>query len=143
MSPDYGTHKGGSDLAPYPWKESSQRHPGGNFYYVEEDLLAEACKQNNWREIVTRPNHIVGASKGNFMSLATTLGLYAIASKELGQKLVYPGSSVSWNLPYDMSIASHNAKFQVFATEKGLQGAYNIHAGEPITFRDLWTRTAE
>ena len=140
---DYGTHKGGKYLAPYPWKEDSPRHSGDNFYYVQEDLLADAAKQNGWRVIVTRPNFIIGASKGNFMSLATSLALYATARKELEQKLVFPGSDVSWNLPYDHSIASHNAAFQVYAAVNGLEGAYNIHAGKPITFKELWPKVAE
>ncbi|KAK1924580.1 NAD(P)-binding protein [Papiliotrema laurentii] len=120
----YGTHKGGKYLAPYPWKEDSPRHSGDNFYYVQEDLLADAAKQNGW-------------------NLATSLALYATARKELEQKLVFPGSDVSWNLPYDHSIASHNAAFQVYAAVNGLEGAYNIHAGKPITFKELWPKVAE
>jgi hypothetical protein len=44
-------------LAPYPWKEDSPRHSGDNFYYVQEDLLADAAKQNGWRVNEVRSGH--------------------------------------------------------------------------------------
>ncbi len=40
------------------------------------------------------------------MSLGVSLALYATARKALGQPLTFPGSSVSFNLPYDHSTES-------------------------------------
>jgi hypothetical protein len=62
------------------------------------------------RGVVTRDRMVIREVPGNVRSweVATSLALYATARKELEQKLVFPGSDVSWNLPYDHSIASHN-----------------------------------
>ncbi|BGP46311.1 hypothetical protein JCM10450v2_002153 [Rhodotorula kratochvilovae] len=139
----YGTHRGGKDLAPYPWKADSPRHEGQNFYY--EDMLKEACAKHGWKWIVTRPNFIVGVSKGNFMSLATTIALYAAGRKALGEPLVFPGSSLSWELEYDHSSASNNAAFQLYAAlnEQAANRTFNIHDSKPSTFAQLWPKIAD
>ncbi|BGP06289.1 hypothetical protein JCM10049v2_002110 [Rhodotorula toruloides] len=139
----YGTHKGGKNLASYPWKADSPRHEGGNFYY--EDMLKDECRKNGWKWIVTRPNFILGVTKGNFMSLATTVALYASSCKALDQPLVFPGSSVSYKLEYDQSTASNNAAFQIFAatTDKAYDRAFNIYDGKTETFAVLWPKIAD
>ncbi|GFZ49817.1 hypothetical protein JCM24511_07220 [Saitozyma sp. JCM 24511] len=141
----YGAHLGGSDLSEYPWTEDTPRIQKSNFYYLQEDMLSEAAKKNGWRWIVTRPGFIVGLSKGNFMSLAVTIALYATARKALGQPLVYPGSSFSLNLPNDHSSAFNNADFQIFAAlnEETGSGVYNIHDGDQLSFAELWPKFAE
>ncbi|GEM11724.1 NAD dependent oxidoreductase [Rhodotorula toruloides] len=140
----YGTHKGGKHLAAYPWRADSPRHEGGNFYYVQEDMLKDACSKNGWKWIVTRPNFILGITKGNLMSLATTVALYASGCKALNQALVFPGSSASYKLEYDQSTAANNAAFQIFAatTEKAYDRAFNIYDGNTETFADLWPKIA-
>ncbi|GAA6051526.1 hypothetical protein JCM3770_000398 [Rhodotorula araucariae] len=129
----YGTHRGGKDLAPYPWKADSPRHEGQNFYYVQEDMLKEACAKHGWKWI------------GNFMSLATTVALYASGRKELGEPLVFPGSSLSYNLEYDHSTASNNAAFQLYAAlnDKAANRTFNIHDSRPSTWAQLWPKIAD
>lgn len=141
---DYGCHKGGHYVAEYPWVETSPRHSGGNFYYVQEDMLKDTARLHNWRQIVARPNFIIGASKGNFMSLATTIALYAQAKKSLGEKLTFPGNALSYELPYAHSIAKENARAQIFlATSDRGKGAYNMQSEEEVKWSDLWPQIAE
>ncbi|KAI5454809.1 hypothetical protein NCC49_003691 [Naganishia albida] len=141
----YGVHKGGEYLAQTPFRESAQRHKGLNFYYVQEDMLKEAAKKNGYHWIVSRPNFILGESKGNFMSLAVTLGLYASIQKHLDQPLVFPGSSATYNLPYDFSTATHNAAHQLYLvnTKTAFDRAFNVHDGQPLRFADVWPKVAE
>ncbi|GAA6013343.1 hypothetical protein JCM8202_003114 [Rhodotorula sphaerocarpa] len=141
----YGTHKGGKYLARYPWCADSPRHEGQNFYFVQEDMLKLACANHRWNWLVTRPNFIVGYSQGNFMSIATTIALYAVARKALGEPLVYPGSEASYKLPYDFSTASNNARFQIAAATNAdaTDRAYNISDGEPDSFETLWPKFAD
>ncbi|TKA55058.1 hypothetical protein B0A53_02533 [Rhodotorula sp. CCFEE 5036] len=140
----YGTHKGGKFLAPYPWRADSARHEGENFYYVQEDMLKLAAANHGWNWIVTRPNFIVGVSKGNFMSLATTVALYASACKAFGEPLTFPGTETSYRLEYDFSTASNNARFQLAAATnpKAYHQAFNISDGTPLTWAALWPRIA-
>ncbi|KAJ9104750.1 hypothetical protein QFC19_003891 [Naganishia cerealis] len=141
----YGVHKGGEYLATYPFQESAPRHQGLNFYYVQEDMLKDAAKKGGYHWIVSRPNFILGESKGNFMSLAVTLGQYASLLKYLDKSLIFPGSSATYNLPYDFSTANHNAAHQLFLVknEKAYDRAFNIHDGKPMRFSDLWPKVAD
>ena len=38
MHADYGTHLGGDQVAPYPWREDAKRHEGPNFYFGQVSL---------------------------------------------------------------------------------------------------------
>ena len=60
---DYGVHKGGEYLADYPFKEDAPRHKGGNFYFVQEDMLKVHAEKHRYHWVITRPNFIVGQSK--------------------------------------------------------------------------------
>jgi hypothetical protein len=51
-------------MASVPFVEEAPRHEGANFYYIQEDLIKEYAEKNNWKYIITRPNLIIGASKG-------------------------------------------------------------------------------
>ncbi|CAF1055708.1 unnamed protein product [Rotaria sordida] len=111
-----GVHKGGEYLASCPFTEDSSRHKGSNFYYIQEDLLEEYAGKNNWKYIITRPNVIIGVSKGNFMNFAISLAFYACIQKEKGQPLVFPGSEITWNSIIDHSDALNNAHFQLWSS---------------------------
>ena len=60
------------------------------------------------------------------MSPAVTIAFYAIARNVLGEPLVFPGTTISYNQPKH-SVAHHNAAFHVFAvlTEKAYDQAFN------------------
>jgi len=78
----YGVHKGPPHLSPRPFKEDTPRHSGPNFYFDQEDLIREFCIIHSWSYLITRPNFIIGFSKGNFMNLAVTIAIYAVLCKE-------------------------------------------------------------
>ncbi|GAA5859072.1 hypothetical protein JCM1840_003736 [Sporobolomyces johnsonii] len=142
----YGTHKGGKYLrTPQPWKEDMPRHEGDNFYYVQIDILKEESKKHGWSWIVTVPNGIVGFSKGNFMSIAVTVALYAVGRKALGDPLVFPGTTPMYNATLDCSAAHNNAAFQLFVAknEKAKNRMFNIHDGTKQTWAKLWPEIAE
>ncbi|GAA6012379.1 hypothetical protein JCM10207_007066 [Rhodosporidiobolus poonsookiae] len=141
----FGVHKGGDYLAEMPFKEDAPRHKGENFYYVQEDMLKEAAGKYGWGAIVVRPNFILGASKGNWMSLTTTIALYAVARKALNEPLVFPGSEATYNLPYDFSTASNDAEFQIFAlkNKEAYGRAFNIHDGKSLPWSVVWPKIAE
>ncbi|KAJ3054381.1 hypothetical protein HK097_001990 [Rhizophlyctis rosea] len=142
----YGVHKGGSELAKQPFKEDSPRGAGPNFYYTQEDLLVRFCATHNWQYIITRPNHIIGVAKGNFMNLAVSIALYATLCREQKKPFKFPGNQVSWNAVTDHSAAENNAAFQLWAAEnleKTKGKAFNICNGDQVRFRDLWPKIAK
>ena len=54
-------------MASLPFVEDASRHEGLNFYFIQEDLIQEYAQKNNWNFIITRPNLIIGVSKGNIV----------------------------------------------------------------------------
>ncbi|CAF1365626.1 unnamed protein product [Didymodactylos carnosus] len=141
----YGTHKGGEYLAPRPFYECTPRHKGLNFYYTQEDKLKEEAKKSNFSYIITRPNIIIGASKGNFMNFAVSIALYACIQKELGKPLIFPGNQVQWDSLIDHSDVCNDAQFELWAsvTKEAENQEFNIHNGDYNKFRVLWPKIAK
>jgi hypothetical protein len=73
------------------------------------------------------------------MSPEVTIAFYAIAHNALGEPLVFPGSTISYNQPNDHSVAHNNAAFQVFPAlnEEAYDQVFNIYDGESVSFSDL------
>ncbi|CAF3333904.1 unnamed protein product [Rotaria sp. Silwood1] len=138
----YGVHKGGEYLASCPYTEDAPRHKGSNFYYIQEDLLKEYAEKNGWKYIITRPNIIIGVSRGNFMNFAVSLALYACIQKEKSQPLYFPGNEIAWNSIVDHSDALNNARFQLWSStnDKIQNEIFNIHNGDEVKFRTLWPK---
>ncbi len=102
--------------------------------------MKEYAEQNNWKYIITRPNVIIGVSKGNFMNFVVSLALYACIQKEKGQPLIFPGNEIAWNSIIDHSDAINNAHFQLWSStnENVRNEVFNIHDGDVVRFRTLW-----
>ena len=104
---NYGVHLGAK---PVPCREDDPRIQGEpNFYYVQEDFLAELGAKQGFTYSVVRPCHIIGAVKGNFMNLAMALGLYFVIQKELDQPAVFPGTETKYQNVDCFSSARLNA----------------------------------
>jgi nucleoside-diphosphate-sugar epimerase len=103
--------------------------------------LKEYAEKNGWKYIITRPNIIIGVSKGNFMNFAVSLALYASIQKEKGQPLIFPGNEIAWNSIVDHSDAINNARFQLWSsTNENIRNeAFIIHNGDEVRFRTLWS----
>lgn len=133
-------------MAPTPFKEDAPRAESNEiFYYAQEDLLKQYAEKHNWRWLITRPNTIVGIAKGNFMNIAISIGIYAALQKQLGQPFKYPGNAKSWNVIIDQSSAVNNADFHIWAatTPSAGNNVYNIHNGDKVVVKDLWSSIAE
>ena len=83
-------------------------------------------------------------SLGNFMNFATTIALYAVVQKELGQPFLFPGNEKSWNRLSDQSAASNNARFQLWSAlnDDIKHEAFNIANGDLVRLRELWPKIA-
>ncbi|KAI9289595.1 hypothetical protein BC943DRAFT_356551 [Umbelopsis sp. AD052] len=142
----YGTHVGGAELVQdFPWKEDAPRLCKSCFYYDQEDLLETYAANKNWRYLITRPNVILGVSKGNYMNFAVSIALYASLQKNLKRDFIWPGNEVEYTTHFDHSSADNNSKFQVYISvnDKVPSGAYNIKDEEGTTFSELWPKIAE
>jgi nucleoside-diphosphate-sugar epimerase len=70
-----------------------------NFYYNQQDVLAEMSKGKNWDYVVTYPQDVIGVASGNPMNLATSVGLYAAVGKGLFPNSELPFSRQQGMLP--------------------------------------------
>ncbi|KAK4699851.1 hypothetical protein P7C70_g6405, partial [Phenoliferia sp. Uapishka_3] len=142
----YNVHRGWTGgLSKIPYEEDSPRPPGKNFYFIQEDMLKEFCEKRSWQWNIVVPNFVLGVTKGNFMNLVVSLGIYASLRKALNEPLVWPGNSYSWNCVNDMSSAANNVHFATWVgtNPKAANQVFNItDGGKPARFEDLWPQFA-
>ncbi|KAH6714614.1 NAD dependent epimerase/dehydratase family protein [Leptodontidium sp. MPI-SDFR-AT-0119] len=64
-----------------------------NFYYVQEDMLFEYCRENNVKWNIVRSASILGAVEGAAMNSVYALAVYIVVQKYKGEKLIFPSDS--------------------------------------------------
>jgi hypothetical protein len=142
----YGVHLGevkNPMLESDPWLKGDQWPP--NFYYRQQESLHKFCEKNShvsW--VVTYPNDVIGFAKGNFMNLATSVGLYAAVTKELGQDLAFPGNEVFYKKFDSFTYSVLHAEFCEWAIlePKCANQAFNMFNGEVESWENMWPRLA-
>ncbi|KAK4234203.1 hypothetical protein C8A03DRAFT_18850 [Achaetomium macrosporum] len=143
----YGVHLGQPKnpmLETDPWLRDNPPFPP-NFYYRQQDILRSFCEKKGITWTVTYPNDVIGFAKGNFMNLASGLGLYAAVCKELGQQdLAFPGSEVFYTKFDSFTSSKLHAQFCEWAvTEpKAANQAFNVVNGDVQSWQDMWPRLA-
>jgi nucleoside-diphosphate-sugar epimerase len=142
----YGVHLGRPKnpmVESDPWLRDSKWPP--NFYYNQQDVLHEYCKTHSIAWVVTYPNDVIGFAQGNFMNLATSAGLYAAVSKELGQDLAFPGSETFYNSVNCFTESKLHARFCHWAAlePKADNQAFNAVNGDVESWQNLWPHLAK
>ena len=141
----YGVHLGAAKnpmLESDPWLTDSKWPP--NFYYNQQNILHEFCKEHDKEWVVTYPNDVIGYAEGNFMNLTTAVGIYALVTKELGHDLAFPGSA-DFYTKFDCFTSSKlHANFCVWAALDPRAGneAFNVVNGDVESWQNLWPRVA-
>jgi nucleoside-diphosphate-sugar epimerase len=138
----YGLHLGPRRV---PCRESDPRVDGPpNFYYVQEDILAELSVEQQFTYSVVRPCHIIGAVKGNFMNLAMALGLYFVVQKELGESAVFPGTQAKYHKAECFSSARQNAYMEEWCALEPSCGnqAFNAVNGDVSSWQRIFEELA-
>ena len=116
-----------------------------NFYYKQQQILAEAAAKSNWDWVCTLPEDVLGYAKGNFMNEATTLGLYCATSKALtGSELPFPGNRANYFAFNTWTSANMHAQFCLWAakTPRAGNNIFNVTNGDAESFQNLWPRLA-
>ena len=126
-----------------PWVEGEGRPP--NFYYRQQRILAEKAKNAKWDWVVTYPNDVIGVAKGNFMNMATSLGLYCAISKELDGNLMFPGSPKFYELFDSFTYSRLHAQFNLWAAlePKCSNEAFNVVNGDNESWQNMWPKLAK
>ncbi|CBF84432.1 hypothetical protein AN9028.2 [Aspergillus nidulans FGSC A4] len=137
-------------VRPVPWP-AHEGHPRlvraeENFYYHQEDFLAEKQRGSNWTWNVIRPEAIIGyTTKPNGMNEALTIALYFLINKELGVEAPMPTNAAYFNGVDDVSDARLIADLTIYAsTHKNCANeAFNVTNGDVFSWRYMWPRLAD
>ena len=143
----HGTKWYGSHLGPFktPAKENDPRHMPPNFYYDQQDWLAQAQRGKRWTWSTCRPHAICGFAVGNPMNLSTVIAVYAAVCKELGLPLYFPGTPGNYRALYQCCDADHLARAVTWmAMEPNCANqAFNITNGDLFRWQNFWPRVAQ
>ncbi len=137
----YGVH-----LGPYPTpaQEDDPRPASPNFYYDQEDLLAERQHGQRWSWSASRPNVLCDFAPERARNLVSLLGAYAAVLAELGEPLHFPGHPGCWSALTEVTDATHFARAMVFlaTSPRAANRAFNVSNGDLFRWQRLWPRLA-
>jgi nucleoside-diphosphate-sugar epimerase len=137
----YGNH-----LGPYktPARESDPRHMPPNFYYDQQDWLAQQQKGKPWSWSSFRPHGLCGVSVGSAMNQLLALAVYATISKELQMPLKFPGKSGAFKSVYQFTDANLLARAMIWTTQNTQcqNQAFNLTNGDVDRWENIWPNLA-
>ncbi|MCB1509353.1 MAG: SDR family oxidoreductase [Hyphomicrobiaceae bacterium] len=138
----YGLHIG----APItPSREDAARHMPPNFYYDQQDLLAERARTAKWTWSASRPNLIYDFAPQRARNIVSVIGAWATISKELGLPLDFPGKAATYDAICDLTDASQLARGikWMLTAETARNEAFNLTDGDLFRWKQLWQRVAD
>lgn len=135
----YGVHVGPS---PSPAREDAARHMPPNFYYDQQDLLAQRQQGQRWNWSASRPNVIYDFAPDRTRNLVPTLGVWAAMAKELGTPLDFPGSNFDKLTDLTDAVQLARGMKWIATSETGQNQAFNLTDGDFFRWRQLFTRIA-
>jgi hypothetical protein len=138
----HGTKWYGSTLGafPTPAREDDPRSLAPNFYYAQQDFIAERQKSKAWTWSASRPHGICHAVPNTPRNLILVVAIYALISRELGLPLCFPGTQENYDAIYQCTSADHLARaIQFMSTEPACANqAFNATNGDYIRWSRVW-----
>ncbi len=135
----YGVH---IEPFPIPARERWPRHDHENFYWLQQDYLAESQIGKQWHWTVWRPQLILGESLGSHMNAIPAIGVYAALLREAGLPLAFPGGAA-----YAMEAIDTDIHAQAFEWAAGAPAArnevFNVTNGDVFVWQNVWPAIAE
>ncbi|KAI0184876.1 hypothetical protein EV127DRAFT_485679 [Xylaria flabelliformis] len=132
---------------PSPAREDDPRRygPFENFYFPQEDQLAEMQRGKAWSWNVVRPEAIIGANSQPYgLNEALTIAVYFLICRELDIAAPMPTNQRYWEGAEDVSYAPLIADLTMFvSTRKSCANeAFNVTNGDYFSWRYMWPRLA-
>jgi nucleoside-diphosphate-sugar epimerase len=136
----YGVHTGRPMRVPAREEHDALRDHA-NFYFDQQDLLAECSARAGFRWSIFRPQIVLGVAVGSAMNPVAALGAYAVLLRELGLPLAFPGHP---HLLTECTDARLIAKAIEWAwSEPRAHGeAFNIANGDVMVWSTFFERLA-
>jgi len=123
-----------------PARETDPRHLGPNFYYAQQDHLAERAAAAGWSWSHLIPPYVTGFSERAPMNLVMAIGVLATLSRELGLPLRFPGPAASWNALHHIADVAQIADAAAWAATSptAANQIFNIANVDPGRWRNTW-----
>ena len=134
----YGAHVGRMKI---PGREKDPRHPHENFYWLQQDYLADFCKNSGASSTIWRPQIIFGHALNAPMNMLNAIGVYASIMNSRGQPLVYPGGPSSVTEAVDADLLANAIRFSFDNTDFENE-IFNITNGDVFGWQDIWSDLA-
>jgi nucleoside-diphosphate-sugar epimerase len=137
-----GTKWYGMHLGPFatPAREDDPRHLPPNFYYDQQDLLAERARAGGWHWSASRPGLIVDCAPGRGRNLISSVGAYAAICRELDVAFDFPGRAGAYDRLMELTDATLLARAIAWMLDapEAQDQAFNITNGDVFRWSRLW-----
>ncbi|WP_421993383.1 SDR family oxidoreductase [Roseococcus sp.] len=133
----YGMHLGAYRT---PSREDDPRHPPPNFYYDQQDFIAERQRGKAWVWSTSRPNFVLDVAPGRARNMVSTLGAYAALCRELDEPFDFPGTPDTWGALHEVTDATFLAEgvLWMLGEPRCANRAFNMTNGDAFRWCDLW-----
>lgn len=137
----YGAHLG---PFPTPAREDDARHMPPNFYYDQQDLLAERQRGRDWAWSVSRPDFVWDLAPERARNMVSVIATYAAITAELDLPFDFPGTQACFDAIKQATDATHLARAMIFiaSTPACANQAFNVTNGDLFRWNRLWPKIA-
>jgi nucleoside-diphosphate-sugar epimerase len=138
----YGQHLG---PFPTPAREDDPRHMPPNFYYDQQDLLANRQRGRSWTWSASRPDFVCDFAPERSRNIISVLGAYAAIARELGVPFDFPGRGGCFEAVKQATDGTQLAHAMIFIAEAPAcaNAAFNVTNGDVFRWSRLWPRLAD
>jgi nucleoside-diphosphate-sugar epimerase len=135
----YGVHTGRPMRVPAREQDAVRDH--ANFYFDQQDLVAERAAQAGFAWTVFRPQIVLGVALGSAMNPVAALGAYAVLSRELGRPLSFPGHAHLLTECTDARIIASAIEW-AWGEPRADREAFNVANGDVIVWSTFFEQLA-
>ena len=138
-----GTKAYGAHVEPMkiPGLEREPRHPHENFYWLQQDYLADFCHATGRSMTIWRPQIIFGHALNAPMNMLNAIGVYAAIMQARGLPLIYPGGPSAVTEAIDADLLASAIHFSFDNPDFDGQ-TFNITNGDVFRWQDIWSDLA-
>lgn len=124
-----------------PARETDARRDHVNFYFDQQDLVAERAARAGWRWTVFRPQIVLGVALRSAMNPVAALGAWAVLCREQGGPLCPPGHPALLTECTDARLIAEAVEWAWGAPQAHAE-AFNLTNGDVVLWRQAVERVA-
>lgn len=137
----------GSHLGPFrtPAREDDPRHMPPNYYYEQQDLLADEANRAGFTYACLRPHVIWGVSPNTPQNILAVIAAWAAFCRASALPLTFPGTSAAFEALQSATDARLLARAVLWAAFEPAcaNEAYNINNGDTFRWCNAWPAIAK